>query len=322
MHNKLISVIVCTYNRADILKFCLTSLVNQTLNNVVYEVIIVDNHSTDHTLKLSQIFLKDNPNIRYFYEPQLGLSHARNRGLQEAKGEYVAFIDDDAKAFINWLQEMNDFIRRNPDAAAFGGPSFGYSTVNVPVWFPPEFGTHNLGDEDKLLEIGKEWIIGCNMVFKREILIEHGGFLPKLGMKGHKISYGEEIRVLKDLKEAGYEIYYASKMKVDHMIEKNRISLWWLLKSDYAQGRVSSEMLNVKNSFFGICNNVLKRILKSYINFFRRKTDPLRRRFYYLLGEHFFVTGILVEYTLELISHIIRPFFRFKTKMSVLRNNK
>ncbi|MGD8380729.1 MAG: glycosyltransferase, partial [Syntrophobacterales bacterium] len=93
-----ISVIVCTYNRAELLGGTLRTLCHQTLDTSEYEVIVVDNNSTDNTREVVDEFCRRSSNVRYCFEPQQGLSHARNQGLQEAKGKYVAYIDDDARA--------------------------------------------------------------------------------------------------------------------------------------------------------------------------------------------------------------------------------
>jgi len=91
----MISVIVCTYNRAELLRELLPTLCEQTVAFTQYEVIVIDNGSTDHTKTVAAVFAARYPQVRYCYEPRQGLSHARNRGWQEAKGDYVAYIDDD-----------------------------------------------------------------------------------------------------------------------------------------------------------------------------------------------------------------------------------
>ena len=125
------SIIVCTHNRADILEMCLNSLEKQVSGDISYEVIIIDNNSNDCTHETCKPFLQRNPNYRYVFEPNIGLSHARNRGYKEAVGKYVAYIDDDAIAYPDWLQQMIAFIERNPEAAAFGGPYERYCPFRI-----------------------------------------------------------------------------------------------------------------------------------------------------------------------------------------------
>lgn len=98
-----ISVVVCTFNRADILPLALQSLCEQTPHHDQTEIIVVDNNSPDNTRQVVDEFIEKYPNIRYCFEPIQGLSHARNRGWREARGEYVGYLDDDAKAPPEWL---------------------------------------------------------------------------------------------------------------------------------------------------------------------------------------------------------------------------
>ncbi|MFH1754161.1 MAG: glycosyltransferase family A protein, partial [Candidatus Latescibacterota bacterium] len=97
-----LSVIVCTYNRSPLLVSCLDSLVNQTLPVTNFEIVLVNNNSTDDTQAIAERYAGGHGNIRVINELKQGLSHARNRGWQEAKGKYVAYIDDDAKTLSDW----------------------------------------------------------------------------------------------------------------------------------------------------------------------------------------------------------------------------
>lgn len=135
--NKLrLSIVVCTYNRADLLVDCLESLVNQDVDPESYEVIIVNNNSTDKTLEVVDRFAKKYPNIRTVQELNQGLSHARNRGWREARGKYVAYIDDDAKASPDWCKRiLNTFSTVTPTPAAVGGQIFPYYETLPPAWF-------------------------------------------------------------------------------------------------------------------------------------------------------------------------------------------
>ncbi|MEE8471432.1 MAG: glycosyltransferase family A protein [Dehalococcoidia bacterium] len=90
-----VSAIICTHNRSDYLRQAIQSLADQTLPTEQYEVIVVDNGSTDNTRAVVEGF-DHIANLRYVYEPILGLSQARNTGWQNARGEYIAFMDDDA----------------------------------------------------------------------------------------------------------------------------------------------------------------------------------------------------------------------------------
>ena len=95
----LISTIICTYNRADVLKICLEKITLQEADPAIFEVIIIDNNSNDHTADIVKTFISNYTgqiSFHYFLEKKQGLSAARNRGLKESTGMYINYIDDDA----------------------------------------------------------------------------------------------------------------------------------------------------------------------------------------------------------------------------------
>src|SRR4051812_38260125 len=98
------SIVICSYNRLDHLLASVESALRQSIPSDNYEVVVVDNASTDGTAEAIQNLTEKHPNLRYLYETRLGLATARNTGWQAAQGTYVAFLDDDAKAESNWLE--------------------------------------------------------------------------------------------------------------------------------------------------------------------------------------------------------------------------
>ncbi len=101
-----ISAVVCTRNRVQSLRHALRSLAQQSLASDHFEIIAVDNHSTDGTAAWVREIATSVPNIRYMFEPSLGLNHARNAGWRAANSEFVAFVDDDAVADRHWLNVL------------------------------------------------------------------------------------------------------------------------------------------------------------------------------------------------------------------------
>lgn len=248
MRKPLVSVIVCTYNRAALLASCLEALACQDCDGDVFEVLVVDNNSSDETPRIAGAWTDSDQRFRLLHEAEQGLSHARNRGWREAAGAYVAYIDDDAIAYPDWISEMCAFTTRHPDVCAFGGPYHAFSTAPLPLWLPHDYGSWSLGDMDRPIRKGAEWINGTNMVFKRELLARFHGFRIDLGMSGDTVCYGEETRVILDIQDAGGTVFYAHRMTVRHLVQENKASLSWLLKSAYAVGRCSSLTLNRERS--------------------------------------------------------------------------
>ncbi len=235
MYSPLISVIVCTFNRADLLSSCLQSLVEQTIDRSLYEVIVVNNNSTDNTQEVVEEFARRHSNFRLVNEPVQGLSHARNRGYSEAKGEYVAYIDDDAKADKSWVENIRRLTERRPEIVAFGGPYKSFSLVKIPKWYKESYGEWGLGEIERPIA-DNEWINGTNMVFRRQLLFDLGGFDTRIGMSGSVISYGEETNLLLKIKKRELPIYYVPDIVVEHLIAEYKMNLRWMLKSYYTNG--------------------------------------------------------------------------------------
>ena len=116
----LASLIIATYNGARKLPATLASLAQQTLDRELWEAVIVNNNSTDNTSEVVEEFAKSHPelNIRLVFEPQQGLSFARNRGIDEAAGEYLIIIDDDEIACPELLAEYYEFLDTHPHVVA------------------------------------------------------------------------------------------------------------------------------------------------------------------------------------------------------------
>ncbi len=281
---KVISVIVCTYNRSRLLSSCLESLTAQTLDREKYEVLVIDNNSTDATLQVATEYAAKNSHFTVVAEPTQGLSHARNRGWKEAAGQFVAYIDDDAKAHPDWLAQMHAFIERNPHVEAFGGPFEAFFEAELPQWFPPEYGRWSLGDRERPIRVGEEFINGTNMVFRKGLLESLGGFKVTLGMTGRRLSYGEETRLLVDLAERGIPVYYLPGMQVAHLVAHYKANLGWLLMSAYASGRCSAETLNKQRTLGAHCFGLCVGAAKMMVGLLGAGRMPFRRRLYYALS--------------------------------------
>lgn len=228
-----ISVVVCTYNREDLLADCLQSLACQTFNSAQYEVIVVDNNSSDNTAKVAADFVAGKANYRLISEPEQGLSHARNKGLAEAQGEYVAFIDDDARAPENWLETAARIVAAySPDI--FGGPAAPIFGCETPVWYKEIYGIR--GDRGETGWLRKGFIVGTNIFFRRELLKEYGGFDPELGMKGDSVGYHEETALVHRAFVEEKKVYYSKELMVKDRVPEYKLSPVYFIYSRYMIG--------------------------------------------------------------------------------------
>lgn len=223
----LLSVIVCTYNRWDLLASCLKSLASQCCDPSLYEVIIIDNNSIDSPKEVAMRAIKENDNFKYIHEPRQGLSYARNRGWREASGKYIAYIDDDAIAEEKWCSNiLHYFSNISPVPAAIGGPILPWYIDSPPKWFKDEFEERNFGQESGFLDVEKYpfGFSGSNMVIRKDILESYGGFSTELGMIDGNIRMGEDSELFFKLIREGEQLFYAEDVVVRHAVEKSTMT--------------------------------------------------------------------------------------------------
>jgi glycosyltransferase involved in cell wall biosynthesis len=235
-----ISAVICTHNREDYLRLALESLTAQTLPADAFEVVVVDNASTDRTPDVVREFVGRVPNLRYVREARLGLSVARNTGYVEARAPYVAYLDDDARAEPGWLAGLLRVFETDPGKpACIGGRVWMDWGSGVPAWLPPRFYPVytfvDYGAADRPLA-GHEYVVGANLSFRRDVLAELNGFDPNLGRKGTSLQSGEESAIVGRIRRRGWPVYYAGSAAVWHAVAPERRRRRWLLSRMFWDG--------------------------------------------------------------------------------------
>lgn len=273
-----LSVVVCTYNRARLLRNVLETLCLQTLDHAYFEVIVVDNNSTDDTAAVVTTLARTTPNLRYVLETQVGLSHARNRGWREARGEYVGYTDDDCKVPHQWLEvAWNVLVEQQP--AVLGGPYYAFYDTPKPAWFKDSYGSrvHNQG---KGVLAAEDSLHGGNLFIRRAQLAELGGFRVDLGMTGGIVAYGEETALLEQLRHSmpGEIIYYAPDLFVYHLVRPEKMAWPRIIRQQFASGRDYYRVFSAGSaspaslrSLVWMARHALRNLLKSAL------IDALRR---------------------------------------------
>jgi len=246
---KKISVIICTYNRNDYIMKALNSLARQTLPASQYEIVIVNNNSTDNTDALCHVFLKKHTQLNafYFIETQQGLSYARNRGIAESSGDILVFMDDDAQADDHYLQEIQHFFETTSDATACGGRIYPDFESKRPEWMSrfllPLTSTIDMGDKIRLFK-GTQYPIGANMAFRKEVFQLHGLFNPDLGRKGDNLDGSEEKDIFLKIKKDRKKIYYLPSAIVKHQVPDKRLTFDFFKRQAIGAGK--SERIRAK----------------------------------------------------------------------------
>ncbi|MCL2246816.1 MAG: glycosyltransferase [Lentimicrobiaceae bacterium] len=233
---KRISVIICTYNRDKYIYQALQCLAQNVFSTEFYEIILINNNSTDQTEAQCQTFQQEYSHVtfRYFIETNQGLSHARNRGIVEAQGDILVFLDDDSFVKPDYLQNLDHYQKEYPDMAAFGGEiSPLFETGTTPAWISKWnyswVSAINLGD-DVTLFTKNRYPIGANMGFKKEYFEKHGVFNTVLGRSKKNMMAGEEKDIFNRADKQTEKIYYLPLLKVKHVIPENRTTTAYIKK--------------------------------------------------------------------------------------------
>lgn len=219
-----ISIVICTYNRQKFIGECLACLARQTLAIAKWEAIIIDNNSTDNTASIVKEFIATNPSLpfRYVFEERKGLSFARNRGIQEAKSQIITFIDDDAEAVPEFAETILAFMESHPEAAGAGGRVLPkYSESPEPKWMNKYLagfiGLVDHGEPARLFEGKMKYPIGCNMTYRKDVMLEAGGFNNQLTFRG------DDKHIFYNVSALNPKVYYLPKALVYHNIDASRL---------------------------------------------------------------------------------------------------
>ena len=230
-----LTVVVCTHNRPRDLRRCLDGLAD--LEERV-EVIVVDSASEPDCRKaVESARLRW---VRYVREQEPGLSRARNRGIAEASGRIIAFLDDDAAPRSDWARRIVEAFDANSAIGCVGGACVARFEVDGgrPSWLSDRLlqfaGITRFGETPREARSSAEWPFGANIAFRADALRVGGPFAEELGRHGRTLLSGEEFGLVADLRSAGWVIWLEPRAIVDHTVHRERCDsryywrrLWW-----------------------------------------------------------------------------------------------
>lgn len=238
-----ISIILCTYNRCESLEEALRSILkNQGTCN--YEIIAVDNNSTDHTRKLVENYRERfSDRMRYCFEPKQGINFARNRGLQEARGDIVVYTDDDVVVSDNWISSISTFFAEYPDADAVGGKILPVYPEKSPAWVKKYQNllkgpilAHDCGEATMVYnQKTMHHFVGANMAFRKKVFAETGGFRTDVGVGTGTM--GAETEFFSRLMKHHKKVYYCGKIFLWHPVTRDRMTLGYITRWNIRLGR-------------------------------------------------------------------------------------
>jgi glycosyltransferase involved in cell wall biosynthesis len=263
----MISIAICTHNRSEDVGFCLAALAPQ-LAGRGDELIIVDSCSTSQHADALR-FLAARFRTHRIRLEQPGLSLARNAALDAARGEWIAFLDDDTLPYPDWLTSLHRVVDAAPgNLAAVGGQT-------EPMW-PEEPAPGGISDrwlfflsciQETTRRSAREGgnVCGANLAFRKQSLLAIGRFRSDLGRSGDQLIGGEESLAIKLLLRNGQEVFYDPSIKVKHRIHRDRLTVSWVSKRAYSEGVTEIAMLRAMGDSFPPRLGVSKLALSSLV---------------------------------------------------------
>jgi len=249
-----ISIITPTYNRSSWLEKILSCIIKQNITGLDLEYLVVDNNSTDNTKSVIEKYININPHknleIKYILEPEQGINSARNRGIEECKGEYIVFLDDDITLNENYFIEYAQAFEKYKDCSIFGAttkcmqPQF-----KLPPWLAVKgpyvrtmiISSLELGSENKIINFADVSLIphGGNMAVKKTMFKKYGMFRTDLGLKGNKLLPGSEYELFLRFSEFEKSWVYVANAIAYHPIKKEQATKYYFRRRLYNVGRVT-----------------------------------------------------------------------------------
>lgn len=246
----LISVIVPTVGRVDLLVECVRSIRNQRYS--YYEILVIDQDPSQALLEILRETFGSHSTLRYYYAHRAGLNGARNFGLEQARGEIVAFLDDDAVAEPTWLDAIARAFSRTPRPGLIAGKILPMWMKEPPEWYPEErrflLGLYDIGDEPRPLP-ETDQPIGANMAGLRSLILAMGGFDPDMDFnyfrkRRRMISGGDTLLAL-TVRRAGHSIFYEPGAVVRHRVPASKLTRRYFLRRHFWEGVTTIELMKL-----------------------------------------------------------------------------
>ncbi len=238
-----LSIVICSYNRAQYIGDALDSLYKQTTSLSDFEILLVDNNSTDGTPEVYKSWREIHPegNFQYLTEHQQGASFARNTGAAHAQSDWLCFMDDDAVAFPDFVANIIKHTQEKPTIVGFGGKIIPKYIPEKPVWMSyyvsSLVGNFDYSPVPCAFKKGK-YPLESNMVIKKSVFDQIGGFNTTLpGVMGTLRIGGEGKELFYKVIGLGEEINYDPNIIVYHVVETNKLTKEYLYRVASGIGR-------------------------------------------------------------------------------------
>jgi len=228
MNNKGISVIICCFNSAWIIKRCLNALIQQkTPNTLSWEIIVVNNASTDNTKEIvEQTLINKSIEYKIIDENIPGLLYARKRGVKEAQYSYLIFCDDDNLLCDNYIISMYNLMETNPNIGAYGGRGIAEFESTPDRIILDFLSTYAVGCQKN----NKNFLFGAGLCTRKDITeyIYNNQQFYLTGRCGNKLLAGDDSELVKSIILKGYSISFNDNITFTHVLSSKRLTYKYL----------------------------------------------------------------------------------------------
>jgi glycosyltransferase involved in cell wall biosynthesis len=235
-----LTVAICTWNRCDLLRQCLEQMTQLVIpEGVDWELLVVNNNCTDATNDVIKSF-HDRLPIRGLFEPRPGKSNALNLAVNEAKGDYIIWTDDDVLVDERWVAAYHEAFNLHPEAVVFGGTIEPWFEGDPPPWLVQtlsQVGTvYGIRKIATPIPLSDELVpYGANMAVRREEQVRHL-YDASLGPRPNAALRGEETFLVRQLLANGLHGWWVPGARVRHFISKQQQTAGYLRKYFFGQG--------------------------------------------------------------------------------------
>lgn len=304
-----VSIVVCCHNSARRLPQTIAHLATQRVaDEVPWEVIVIDNASTDATARVAQDSWpqRSTAALRVIHEPQLGLSYARWRGFREAKYEFVCFVDDDNWVCPEWVQIVYEVMSQHAEVGACGGFIDDACEDNPPWWYERYkncYAPGAQGQEEGGDVTWRHFLMGAGLTIRKSVwqqLVKNGFHFLLTDRQGTALTAGGDHELCFAVCLAGWRLWYEPRLRLRHFLPADRLK-WLLLRRQSRGAGMCEPWLDPYMSILleqqhpaSNTNNLLKRVSKTWhwqtlvtVRYLIRRPFRLLLSFYYPFeGDH------------------------------------
>ena len=298
-----LSIIIPTCNRGKNLVQVLDSVVRLQLDYQFFELLLIDNASTDNTKAICENFIQNHPEIisNYYYEPEPGLLSGRHLGAFKAQGEILSFLDDDVELIPTWANSVIEIFEKKQDIDLLAGPNLPKYECYPPDWLeyfwtPTPYKGRSCG-ELSLLDLGKQiteidaiWVWGLNFNIRKSAFYKLKGFHPDIVPGRIQFLQGDgETGLSIKANEAKLKSLYHYEVMVYHIVPAFRLTKEYFEKRYYYQGisdsytklrtehglYLATESDNQSTARKSIAKGIIKKILSIFTSKYSVKIKPV-----------------------------------------------